>query len=874
MPYCAALGTTHCTASSPVDIGRALAAIGGPLLPGRLIPKVYNKAVPPGSLDPGGERSADSLSREARALIDGISSQMISWGTALGFTRLLAAADQLVPGVSLPWAAYQSFCALSDAARGNLLRCVQTLPFGALLPMQLHSTLGPLLRSVLPEGIGEASLHEDIVIGVACCALLYELTRQQPVEVTRSSAGRAALHRLRQLRAASNVFTGLQQVANGRCMPGSVQDPSMPWNTVAAAAWPLPGALARSGKGKGNASPPKTPPNTPQRGKPGFKIKLSPRRQRTYPGKGVVAGVGAAGTGDGGGIGSGYSVGTGAAAGSSGAGSGSGASEANKEVMFAVLPGKIKEQGGKMPTDSSKQADKTRGHPAGVQRTVPVHRGAGTGPTVADGAQPHAGPSPIEAALLPACLHFHHAQEAQRQVRKARFDAHALRFCVHDRARPLFESLFDTGREPRAHGRDWLVSLPIRERYPRALRDAPIRKYSGLGQMHVQAPRDASALGDDDLYTVATLSMLPGSSLHNHSVDATRILPAGTFRLLEHTQLDGQPQRLLAYFIDRCEGSDPGFRAGFLPIAEDADGFRIEDEETGLTFSSESLQGLLAGIERVSGWRRHAVGMSIPSSGPQDHADGASPAACSLFVSQPPANGRGRGCGSLSFNRRLPFFDALPIGHGGRLLRSCFIISGSMIIIAVPQGMLRTLVFSPADSESGLRVLNAQRPDGRSFLKALGLEAGCAYALEDVVGTLEHNGFIQVLADVVARPVTPQRPRMFHVRAGHDPGSSASGRESGESGEIIVPPLLSTFHLGDERIDYVDHDGTPGTLHLARGGTSPCALRISAGNSPHALSFATLNGLHPGRCHDMATLQALLHAQGFVQLSDSAGGRW
>lgn len=853
MPFCVAPTSHACSTASAPDVGRTLIRLASPLLPGRVTSAVRNQALP--GTPPTVVQHHDTPLREARAVLDGISSQMIGWGTAVGFTRLLALAEGVAPGISVPWVAYQAFCALSDAARGDLLRCLQALPFGAILPTQLRTALSPLLQCVVPAGLPDARHHHDVIIAVGSCALLYELTRQQPVEIPRSRVGRALLQRLAQLRAVLNVVGGLHQPDNPADVSSSVQPATRLLSSPAVGAWPLPGAAARSGKG--NAAAPARPPAPPRPNpRTRFTIKLLPRRHPGHPGKAAATGAGAAAaTGESGGIAGSYSVGNGL--GTVGSGNGVGAGDANKEAMFGVLPSKKKDRTAKSADEYNKPADKTGGRPTQPRPTRRVATGPGKAVRATDSTTVPA-TSPSDDAVLPSCVHFHHVQEAMRQVRKARFDANPLRFCVDDRARPAFETVFDTASEPRAHRRDWMVSLPLRERYAVALRDARIKKYSGLGELHLQARRDSSTLGSDDLYTVVTISVLSGQHLHRHHVADTQVLDPGTFRLIEHAQLDGQVQRVLAYYIERESGSDPGVRAGFLRVEQDATGFVVADEDSALTFSSDSLDALLAGIERVSGWRYRSAGTS-PSS----------PAPCTLFVRQ-----RSSTDAALHFNRRLPFFDTVRIGRNGRLLRMCFVISGGMVTVVDAQGKPRTLVFTRVDGEGDLYSLNAQRPEGRRFIQSLELEAGCAYALQDVAGTLEQNGFIQLTTEVVARSAPSARPAHLHVQRGDAQDWTAVVLEAGESGEIIAPPLFSTFHVTDERIDYVDHDGTAGVLRLRPEALTPGLLQIAASNEPHALSFAAQSGMEQGRGYTMATLAQLLHTHGFVQVSEAEGGHW
>lgn len=806
-----------CGTPSAVDVGQLLTSLCSAVAPGHNLRRLRNEAA---DLPRLLHIDAEPAPSELRAFLDGASVELIGWGTALGFSQICALADRLAAGICLPWAAYQSLCALSEASRGSLVRTLQLVPLDAWMPGELQRRLAPWVRDFLPLDLACPDLQHRAILGLAACAVLYELTRQQPVQPARSPVARALLHRLRQLRAALNLLDALHRVANAGGVPSAAQSVCCGSDGTAPDAWPLPGAMAKSGKSQ--APPPRKPPGPARRPSHALlTVKPSPHRRRGRPGKAVVARAGLGGDGV-------------------GAGGGATGGEANKEAMFSVLPGKKSDPNAKVAAANDKPPAPKPDPPAtAVVRHVQWPRGAPSG-TLRENVTTVPAPALQPDPMVPSCIPFHHAQESLRQVKKARLEFPGVRFCVHDRARPLFESLFNTAIEPRAHGRAWMVAWPIRERYAPALRAAPLRRYNGLGELRLQVAREAHPMGDDDLYHVATLSMLPPDVLHEHGIPPSQVLAPGTFRLVEHRQLDDRRQWLLTYFIQRDAADDPGSCAGFMPVAHDAAGYSVVDDTIGLVFASETLQGLAEGIERLTGWHHAPAPASAPAS-----------QACTLFVSQQPATQHASSRRLNRINHGLHFFDPVRFGDDRRLLRTCFMVDDGTIIIADAAGRLHTLVFGPEQGDAQRRVLNAQRPHGRAFVQALGLEAGQSYTLQEAVRRLEEQGFTAVSAEAVRTP-----------------------RAADEHGKLIAPPALSTFHLANDRIDYVDHDASLGTLRLATQGHRPGNLRLAQGNDAEALAFAYRLGLQRGRGYTLYDLKERLHADGFVQLDDAEGGQW
>lgn len=102
--------------------------------------------------------------REAGAVLDALGAEMVDWGTATVVARAMGDAVALVPGLSVPWVAYQMFSSLSQAARGNLARAVHRLPLQALAPAGVMEAMACCVASVLPEALEHLGEHRHAVL--------------------------------------------------------------------------------------------------------------------------------------------------------------------------------------------------------------------------------------------------------------------------------------------------------------------------------------------------------------------------------------------------------------------------------------------------------------------------------------------------------------------------------------------------------------------------------------------------------------------------------------------------------------------------------------------------------------------------------------
>ena len=857
----APLSTTSCGTPPAPNIARLLLGALPLRWPGRLSPRVRNATL---------ERAAlpDPLVREVRAVVDGVSTEAIVWGTALGASRLGACVQRLVPEIALPWAAYQTFCALSQARRGDALRAVLSLPLETLAPQALLTALSDAVASVLPDSMPDVSRSQDMLLGLACFAMLYELTRCHPVEAVRTPAGHALLRCLRVLGRTLAVVSRLQQIGNAAGVEGNgrfglfpmaeagavppapplamAQGPlrSVPLEAGVSADSPgkpaemIPLAAARTGKGQASRAQNPSPPK--KSGVKAVAARKPPLQRRRAMSDLHLSNLAA---------GSGRMVMRGGVPGTGPAGSvmsrhggadGIGAGEANKEVMFSVLPGRVVDR--KSPTANDRAKTAPEGNRDSGSRHSAPRPGVRVKAAEAPGASPPAaGPPPAPPSrLLPACTRFYNLRTALEQVGRERLEPGQRRFCTHDRARPIFEDTFTITPPVTAPLHGWMAALPVHERFDNPLRNASLFKYAGPTQ------REECPLGEDDVYAVATLSVLTDHELRHYNIGAAHILEFGSFQRLDHVELDGNTQTLLAYAVPRCGPGNQRAEMGLLPIERNGTSYRLYDPHSGWALQGP-LDALLAGITHVSGWPQRAPGQvqADSSRGPM-----AAPA-LSLFVR---AEDIRPGPACRPSRTDGAFLPSVHFYGGHRLLPNCFTVRGNHIVIADEAGVLRTLVFTRTN---GTHVLNAQRGEGRDLIHRLGLRAGAPYRLADVVDQLVQKDLIEV--HTLAEEQSPARTQTQPFHAHGVPAES-------ETQTHATATPLSSFRMEGDQLHFVDHDGTEGTLVFVRDGLPPHTLRIAPGNDERARRFAAENDLLPHAFHTVEEIEWQLGAQGFVRV--------
>lgn len=887
--------TTACGTPSLLNIPRWLRQHVA-VLPSTPLRGLANSALPPRPNPP----PAPTSSR--LALLDALAPELVDWGVSALTSRAVQAAEGLVPGISLPHTAYQTLSAVNAAVRGDLLRALQCLPVTALAPAVVLDQLRQHLHALLPTGWDRLPDQRDVVMAVACTAVLRELARQG------ASASTSALTdvcrcALRQLRAGCNVMAGVTRIAN---LPAPLEAPAVlagppaasapPSNTTAiafpfataqmqaglpdtanassASAWPLQGTSAATkprppGMPGVSGSKPKTPVHATRHrhGKQGFQIRRPLRRGgdvgRRARGNALNRGRHRPDHEPGGNADTRFQLAPGPQ------------SAPKESLMNAGSKSNVKKPRKAAAWDPDKAKSVSRTHDdASANAARPASQ------TSLLGVLPQA-PS-AKNATLPSCVRFHDLGEALRQTRKARFDALPIHFCVHEKALGVFDQIFAALYiKPGTRG-ETILPAYIREDVSDGARDVPIRKYTGMGQLQRSEQRQTTTLDEDELIAVMTISVLPDHRLRQVAMSGERILAPNSFKLVQHTQLGGENRTFIAYFINTVDAGASGIKPGFLEINVGHRQLSVTDPETGLVFSSDTLDDFVAGLEQVSGCRFLPDADASPVASTHERGDVPIIPFVNLFVRDEAARTAQPPHIRQLVNTTLGFFSptyhsSLDGLHGTPLFRTCFAIFDDSVVFVDRQGQPGTLELSAVEPHTHLHTL--ARHDGveAQFIQDHGLIQGQQYELEEIADILENYGMHRLPFADETPPAPVPRLDAFHVGA----DAVAFGKE------LLYPPadpplptttpddipletvLSSTFRLLDNQLFYVEHDGTEGVLRFeSASAAGPRSLSTADVNDVQALAFARRIGIVEGLYYAPEEVAWRLNGNGYVRLTD------
>jgi len=808
---------------------------------------------------------------EARAVLETLGRETSDWGVSIGMSRAMQAADRLVPGLAAPYIAWTVFQSLSAAARGDLLRALQTLPATSLMTSEMLRMLADRLDASLPDWMTGSPQHEEIVLVVAALVMLHDLQRQASASPPRTAMGQRVVRWFRQLRSGMNVLGGLRGVMSFRSADargGILRDPAAVLRVDAGNAshvalekdpvgfaFPFASqAMRPHGQNDSVVAALGTCLFTGASAHPGTKSRPPPPKSAAKGASrqtsGNKAGRKTAGRRDRARIRIRHR--------------GSHARRHGAQAENDRPPGQ--EAGGRRPSGSfvdfhvpakenmavahSGNRKKEAPHPvhgtggrAVPRNDVPAEPAdtdigsfgcrSGTGGLSVDASRPNAcrpppaNPGsvttvPVEAVgWVPACVRFRNADSAIVQVGKTRFISSRPRFCVPAKAQSRFETIFTAPSDASLPSR-WMTSLPVQEHLPSEMRQLQIRKYSGLGQLFRNDPKQPTPIGKDAPYSVLTVSLLDDSQLRDRGIPSAWVIPRNTFRLVEHVELGGGTRTYVAYFLNRASPGQKGMKAGFLEVTPHDGGYLVEDDQAGLAFSSDTLDDLVAGIEKISGCRFQMDDHPLPET------DDGRPAAALVRTSTLFVNELSTDEGIPPFARQpvnddLHFLSLVKVDIPGRdtvgtLYHNSFFILGHSLFHVDGEGMLDILHMREATHIADALVLEPRDDRNARFINGCGLGEARPYSVVEIINALEACG-------------------MTWAPLREDPDARAT--LAWASGEQMQP----LFSFDDVELRYRDEDGQEGVLWFNLAGETGRNLLVSGTNEPAAQAFALRNDI-------------------------------
>ncbi len=874
-----------CSLSAPINVADVLHR----LLPGRCGPAygVTNRDMP--------------VAHELRGAGAAVLRELDQWSAGIVFAATVRAAEQRLPGISVLHHACQAYRALSEVQRGEIVRALQHLPVTALMPDALLEALREVTRAIVPQLIQHIPDHDAVVLGLAAAALVCGLrSAPEPIDGSARTGWGPALRRVRlvveTLRGVRNLLSlapGMSErlrlagpetplAASGSSLAAGngtgVLDRRLPWDATGdhphaveilsapLSAWPLGGAMAARGRGGGRGKAQAPAPGHRHRhghkarahataGKSssstGRRVQINRRhgayasdadRPRDYRGaRGNHAARNPTAM--------------------------SGHGEGQKESLQSPLS----HSSNKALRDSSRTFDHDRnryvqrgpgsqhGHglpPARIKAT-PSQVAAGGSALDASGREAAARDRHAPAGAALHCVTFNDVTRTLDEVRRAGHRHSLPRFCMHPNAAGVFTTIFDGAGGLHWDSGHWMVTHTIHERVHEPLRAVGIWKSDINAHQPSPVVSTGSTLGNDTLFSVATISSSASLAQETTDEQDPRYLPRNTFRLMKYIDANGSVRLYMAYFICRDVPGERGLKAGFLPLHH-ARGAQatMHDMTRNLTITTDSLATLADVIETITGLTHHVAARPVHDDEFDDiQVEWALPLLVdedTLSADPPHA--------SIPYDAGLELFPVSRIKDPDNdrellLYRNSFILVGHEILYADAEGRTGTLVFGYPRGDGGPSVLYGLGDGHEAFARRQGLEIGREYRVEDVIAQLDLRGMFAMPA-----------------RDSHESSTEASVRSvPAEPAEPADDRMLlpSSFRFEAGKVRFRDHAGRLGTLAFDKAATSAVpGYRLQENQEALDLILAERLLLQQGFAYSEEDIIKRLNDEGFVRISD------
>lgn len=816
-----------------------------------------------------------------------VRSELVDWGTAIVAIQAAQAAERLVPGISAVHHACQLYRMLTAAQQGDLLRALQQMPLGAVIPARIAEYLRGVLPSFCVSATGSVPDHDCAVLLLATGALLCHLSTA-PMPTQPPATHSAALHVLRCARASLEGLRGLRSMLSlpraagnvgllaseahrqprvlaplpvNLTMRGNVRRAGLALRTavaparrddVPASAWPFPGAAAAPMPGKKDGASPPVKSQTSTQGQAntgqasGLKRSNAIRRRGKADGKERRGSV----------FNTEHAQPRGNQASRNPAAI-AGHAEGAKESMQNPLKHAVQGYGagdGYMKREEPLPPER----PDVAAAHVLIRNAGSAAGRAADaeaGASGQPGPLAVPEDNTPVptaeCIQFDDIRVLSLLVRSRRYQTRPMHVCVQPALSPLFKEWATLPADShRGMGR-WMVSEAIHEDIPHALRATPIRRFGAAVETTLGTVPMLEPIGTDRLFTLLTMSLLDGPLRREAGNRTLPRMQANSFRVLKHKGFDGVERNYLAYFLRRDSVSERGVRGGFLEIWPGPGGtLGVDDTVHGIRITSATLDGLVATLEKLTGLRylgarRHAALQATPSP------------ATNLFVDESQLMATRSPRQHLPFNHALQLFAPVTLELNGpservSLYHGSFMLLDDVLVYSDEAGQGGMVHFGRHRvGGGGARQLRCLTSADCAFVTRHGLQQGVFYTRAHIRQVLQERGLVS-LRDPASSDAILLLPKR-HASTTPDPWPAPI-------------PARSTFGFEDGSLHYVDHDGKEGSVdfeHVPRMAIP--RYRLSSQLLPAQHAFAARNNFVPDTLYSEGEIEWLLAGQGYIR---------
>ncbi|NIF20813.1 hypothetical protein [Candidatus Pantoea multigeneris] len=420
------------------------------------------------------------------------------------------------------------------------------------------------------------------------------------------------------------------------------------------------------------------------------------------------------------------------------------------------------------------------------------------------------GTAPRKTAVSLACFDFIDTTEARSHLQQQIIEQSNNYFCVKPGNQGLFKSFFTSGLKITSHSDiAAMCMLPCRHNLPRDKESFEFIGYSQKENMTLATSRSRDNKKKPDIYSVVTLSLLLPDEAKNRTLPKSLILPANSFKIINFPDLSGEYHHFLAFHANQHD-SDNGFNTGIYPVSVQDGVFILKHPQSGLEFSSSSLEKLVSGLIKQTGFSYAFDSASQKSKNALSIREIVPTYAQSLFISNNETISE-----SITRNKinpELSFISSYPTDENNgasALIKGSFTLINDTLCYVDFKGAKGEMVLNIEVGDPGkikIHITNQQEAD---LFNHLGMSLATSYRKEELIELMDAKGITYLPNDDSPYVSLPAKSDDFYIDEIYqsDSGENKHIHSVGNGASVSSPKYTNCFSIRDKSLYLYDQNG-------------------------------------------------------------------
>lgn len=420
------------------------------------------------------------------------------------------------------------------------------------------------------------------------------------------------------------------------------------------------------------------------------------------------------------------------------------------------------------------------------------------------------GTAPRKTAVSLACFDFIDTTEAVSHLQQEIMEQKNNYFCVKPGNEDLFNDFFTSDLKITSHSDiAAMCMLPCRHNLPMDKESFDFTGYSQKANMTLATSSSRDNKKKPEMYSIITLSLLLPDESNNRTLPKSLTLPANSFKIINFPDISGEYHHFLAFHANQ-HGSDNGFNAGIHPVNVQDGVFVLKHPHSGLEFSSSSLESLVSGLIKQTGFSYAFDSASQKSKNALSIREIVPTYAQSLFISN-----NGTISDSITRNKinpELSFISSYPTDENngeGSLIKGSFTLINDTLCYVDFKGVKGEMALNIEVGDPGKIRIHITSQQEADLFNHLGVSLATSYRKEELIELMDSKGITYLPNDDSPYVSLPAKSDDFYIDTIYqdDSGENKSIHSVGNGKSVSLPKYTNCFSISNKHLYLYDMNG-------------------------------------------------------------------